>query len=272
VPDHTHTIDEVPDHDHDFNYTIEAHDHDVDLSDKYLQLTGRESTLGDFIVGYAGSDVGNVKIEGGPDVIQTDFIVDGSAGNDHTHAWPQDTADGVGNIEVDFVESDFNFVWPSDSALNNNITLRANIFENLSGGVTTSDDGGQEIIDTTTGTINSVDESKTSGTVNNQSTTPSTAQGSSHNHGVNYGIFEPGSEPDIDVEVKVDGNTVTTISNVSVGDEQNTPIDLKNELDDPVTGRYHDVELVPIDTGGGNNGRCRLSADIVQKIFIESKL
>jgi len=87
-----------------------------------------------------------------------------------------------------------------------------------------------------------------------------------------YGVFEPASEPDIDVEVYVDGNLVTTKNNVSVGDEITTPIDLKNDLSDPLTGTYHDIELKPVDTGGGNGGRCRLTADVVQKVFIESTL
>jgi len=97
-------------------------------------------------------------------------------------------------------------------------------------------------------------------------------EGGKHSHEMNYGIFEPSSEPDIDVEVYVDGSLVDTISNVSVGQEITSPIDLKEDLEDPLTGVYHDIELKPIDTGGGNQGRSRLSADITQKIFIESTL
>ena len=93
----------------------------------------------------------------------------------------------------------------------------------------------------------------------------SETQTSSNAGSPTYGIFEPSSEADVDVEVIVDGNTVTTINDVSVGDEINQTIDLKDELSDPVTGEYHDIELVP-------TGRCRLSADVVQKVFIESKL
>jgi len=103
---------------------------------------------------------------------------------------------------------------------------------------------------------------------------------SDHNHNINetsessgepeYGIFEPSSEPSVDVEVYVDGNLVTTVNNVSVGSEQATPIDLSQNLDTPIAGKYHDITLKPIDTGGGNNGRSRLNATVYQKVFINS--
>jgi len=83
--------------------------------------------------------------------------------------------------------------------------------------------------------------------------------------GPSYGIFEPGSEADVDVDIVVDGTTVTTVTGVSVGDEISDEIDLKNALSDPIAGEYHEVKLVP-------TGRCRLQADIFQKVFIESTL
>lgn len=103
-------------------------------------------------------------------------------------------------------------------------------------------------------------------------TTESTTSdvGSAHNHGLDHGIFEPNSEPDVDVKVVVDGNTVKTVSNVSVGQEITSPIDLKNDLSEPLTGEYHDIELIPVDTGGGNGGRSRLVANVTEKVFIES--
>jgi len=85
-----------------------------------------------------------------------------------------------------------------------------------------------------------------------------------------YGIFEPDSEPDIDVDVYVDAdgdfqnNTpVETITDLGVGQEVTDEIELKNDLDDPLTGTYHSIELVP-------TGRCRLQADVFKKVFIES--
>jgi len=86
-----------------------------------------------------------------------------------------------------------------------------------------------------------------------------------------YGIFEPSNEPDVDVGLIVDGNTVNTFSNVSVGDEIG-PVDVKSYLSTPLAGEYHEIKLVPVDTGGGNNGRCRLNTDVNGKIFIESTL
>lgn len=99
---------------------------------------------------------------------------------------------------------------------------------------------------------------------------------SSHSHDIiqddgTYGIFEPSTEPDIDVDLVVDGNTVTTFNNVSVGDEI-SPTGVVSQLSEPLAGEYHEIKLVPKDTGGGNDGRCRLSADITQKVFIESTL
>jgi hypothetical protein len=98
---------------------------------------------------------------------------------------------------------------------------------------------------------------------------------SEHQHNLlgeqDFGIFQPGSEPGIDVDVVVDGNTVKTISNVSVGDEIG-PIDVRPNLDTPLSGEYHEIKLVPKDTGGGNNGRSRFTVDVNGKIFIESTL
>lgn len=87
-----------------------------------------------------------------------------------------------------------------------------------------------------------------------------------------YGIFEPTSEPDVDVEVRVDGTLVETVNNVSVGDEITTPISLTGNLSEPVAGEWHDITLTPVDTGGGNNGRSGLNANVFSKVFIESKL
>lgn len=80
-----------------------------------------------------------------------------------------------------------------------------------------------------------------------------------------YGIYEPDSEGDVDVDVVVDGETVETITGVSVGEEYTDEISLRQHLSDPVAGSYHEVKLVPTD-------RCRLQADVFQKVFIESKL
>jgi len=86
-----------------------------------------------------------------------------------------------------------------------------------------------------------------------------------------FGIFQPDTEPDIDIDLVVDGNTVQTFTDVSVGDEVG-PIDVNTSLTDPVAGAYHEIKLVPKDIGGGNNGRCRLTTDVNGKIFIESTL
>jgi len=107
---------------------------------------------------------------------------------------------------------------------------------------------------------------------------------SSHNHNIDigtetstdsgapdYGIFEPSSEPDIDVDLVVDGTKVQTFNNVSVGDEID-PVRIEQELEDPLAGAYHDIELVPVDTGGGESGRCKLDATVYNKVFIESTL
>jgi len=86
-----------------------------------------------------------------------------------------------------------------------------------------------------------------------------------------YGIFQPNTEPAIDIDLVVDGNTVKTFNNVSVGDEIG-PIDVNTSLSEPLAGEYHEIKLVPKDAGGGENGRCRLNTDVNGKIFIESTL
>lgn len=110
-------------------------------------------------------------------------------------------------------------------------------------------------------------------TVTSQSGGGTTESSTSASSGApSYGIFEPGTEPSVDVEVRVDGNLVTTVSNVSVGDEVSTPIDLQGSMTEPIPGSHHTVSLTPVDTGGGNGGRSRLNATVFQKVFIESKL
>jgi len=86
-----------------------------------------------------------------------------------------------------------------------------------------------------------------------------------------YGIFEPDNEPEIDVELVVDGNSVQTFSNVSLGDEIG-PIDVQPQLSTPLAGEYHEIKLVPKDSGGGKDGRSRFTVDVNGKIFIESTL
>lgn len=98
-----------------------------------------------------------------------------------------------------------------------------------------------------------------------------TSETSGNSGAPSYGIFEPSSEPDVDVNVIVDGNTVTTINDLYVG-QTVSPIDIKSELSEPIAGKYHSVKLEPVDTGGGNGGRCRLNATVFNKVFVESKL
>jgi len=98
---------------------------------------------------------------------------------------------------------------------------------------------------------------------------------SEHSHDLlgeqDFGIFQPNTEPGIDVDVVVDGNIVKTVNNIFVGDEIG-PIDVQPYLDTPLAGDYHEIKLVPKDAGGGNNGRSRFTVDVNGKIFIESTL
>lgn len=79
-----------------------------------------------------------------------------------------------------------------------------------------------------------------------------------------YGIYEPAAEPTVDIDIVVDGTTVQTITDVGVGYESDV-IQLKEYLDDPLAGSYHDVNIVP-------TGMCRLQADISGQYFVESTL
>lgn len=263
-PEHSHTIDQIPDHDHDITIDIPDHSHDIE---NFLEGNGtaiRFSSDGQIPLDRQldGLTSARVEVVGAPDSISTTGISSGSAGDQHSHYWPQDTSAGEGTIEVDFTASDFDHthLYPPDDFLNTAIPCDL-LTTNNGEPPKTTEAGGSYFESTTTGTDNTPDTTETSQTALGTTTSETTQNSGSPN----YGIFEPSTEPDVDVEVKVDGNTVTTISSVSVGEERSTPIDLQSALSDPVTGEYHRIELVP-------TGQCRLSADVVQKVFIESKL
>jgi len=79
-----------------------------------------------------------------------------------------------------------------------------------------------------------------------------------------YGIFQESDEDDVDVTVKVDGEEVETLEDVSVGQEVTDEIRLEEDLSEPITGQWHSVELVP-------TGLTRLTANVLSKIYVESQ-
>lgn len=94
-----------------------------------------------------------------------------------------------------------------------------------------------------------------------------------HNTSLNYGMFRPGSENNVDIDVEIDGQIVDTVTDFGVGDTLNEPIRVEDHLDEPIAGEWHDIRLIPKERSGNNDdGLCRLSADIIQKVFIESTL
>ncbi len=266
---YTESTEEESQHTHEFEVDIPEHDHEVtiDIPDHTHQLGDLFTTrayiddpdFGETTKNISGSATFEAQDEGTDSVITSSVVDPNNIGKDHQHAafggdeFPFDLKLDITSIDT------LGVLWPESIYRGETLSFVMELdFSEESGQTTasgggyftspTTDDGGSEFISDTT------------------------QAGSAHSHGVNYGIFEPGSEPDIDVEVYVDGNLVTTINNVSVGDEITDPINLKNYLADPLTGQYHDIKLKPVDTGGGNNGRCKLSADIVEKVFIESTL
>ena len=80
-----------------------------------------------------------------------------------------------------------------------------------------------------------------------------------------YGIFEPNSEDPVDIEVLVNGEVVETIEGFSVGQEASSGVQLGEFLEEPIAGRWHDVEVRPSDL-------TRLNANIFKKVYIESTL
>jgi hypothetical protein len=85
----------------------------------------------------------------------------------------------------------------------------------------------------------------------------------SHDHPQEYGLFEPASEDPVDVDVVVDGSTVTTVQGVSVDEEISSPIDLTGALPSDPSGKFVTIKLVPTD-------RCRLNANLVNDFELSS--
>jgi len=82
-----------------------------------------------------------------------------------------------------------------------------------------------------------------------------------------YGISEPISGADTDVELTVDGNVVNTFNDVSLG-EQIGPVDVSDSLSDPVAGNYHVVKFETVSSPPEIN----LRVNTFSKFFTESKL
>jgi len=268
---HTHVIDDIPEHDHDIstipssetgeninsNVAVVAQDN-ILSNDPFVTANLFPSPTGTF---EGASIMFNISNQTGSTQDYTVTLKNESTG-DTLDLLGQTVSDGAG----------YTWVYNADSSeVSAGDTISATIDVGDIGTSTNSSVLGTAHLLTATNSSHS-HSGTTTDIQNTEQTTESTKAGSAHSHGVNYGIFEPSSEPDIDVEVNVDGNTVTTVNNVSVGEEVSSSINLQPYLSEPIAGRYHDIELVPIDTGGGNNGRCRLTADITQKVFIESKL
>jgi len=253
---HSHGFDiDIPDHDHDFSIDIPDHSHDFpSVVAAEIEFGSALDTI-ETISNDLGTGEGDLEISGLTGFVETQSVSSGSAGDDdHQHGWP--TSDSLPfTFSVDFGGSDLEHrhQWPdttqSDTTVITNIDFS---YEGLSSVA----DGGGEFISTSTDDGGGTFESETTDSAGEPE----------------YGIFEPDTEPDVDVEVRVDGTLVDTITDVSVGEEVDTPISIAEDLDEPITGKYHTVELKPVDTGGGNNGRTRLQANVVQKVFIESTL
>jgi len=219
--------------DHSHSFTLEDHTHDISFIPEHthnLSLEDHTHALGGVF------DNALLTITDTPDTLgsyRTSNTYNFQSDDDHFHTWPN------GNeLPIDF---------GAEFAFSNTATSGSS-----------SDIKGQ------TGDINVLSTTATSEAGGGTTTT-------TKNSGApTYGIFEPNSEPDIGVEVYVDAdgdfqnNTpVETITDLGVGQEVTDEIELKNDLDDPLTGAYHSIELVP-------TGRCRLQADVFKKVFIES--
>lgn len=263
---HSHNIDKIPDHAHDISVTTPSAAGDADTEISEYQLIPYSSSHVETL------DAPLVSGDGGY------LLVFWNLANSGNNSGPfegtrtirnQDT----GEVIVDDTSSVLYYVG------DNNVLMAAYVDSSDVEGDTIEfewdGNGGTGDMVWNYGAITVGDHEHSISDKTNTQNTPSTTEtsqaalgssSSSANSGVpTYGIFEPDTESDVDVEVKVDGNTVTTITDVSVGQEVSTPIDLTGALSDPVAGSYHTIELVP-------TGRCRISADVVQKVFIESKL
>jgi len=246
--DHSHSV-TVSHPSHSHSVTIPDHDHVIDLPDHTHEFT---------------FPFHDHQITDIPE--HTHTVFDAFSGTTTDKAInrsysPYESDGSLNSSTVYFAGDSDDDLYTSDQI---NLT-ESSVDTGSTGGFSDTSEGGGGIF-TTTGDGGGTTETSSAELGN------STSETTDNSGAPQYGIFEPVSEPNIDIEVRVDGNLVTTVSNVSVGQEQTTPIDLKPFLGDPLTGAYHDVELKPVDTGGGENGRCKLAADINQKVFIESTL
>jgi len=255
---HSHTIENIPDHSHDVEIDVTGHTHNLPTepfgaSVQFIGIIdapfGLEKPLADDIDWFNNDTIEFTSRE--DIIITTGVDPEGPAAGDsgHYHQWPSG-GDLPGELGINNSSRDH-----AHEVSLENFTYNTNIDISYDGIETTESDG-------------DIDVNIESDAQNTPDTTETTLSAGEPD----YGIFEPAGEPDIDVEVRVDGNLVETITDVSVGDEITNPIDLKNDLAEPLTGRYHDIELTPVNTGGGNNGRSRLVADVTEKVFIESTL
>ena len=276
---HDHTIDDIPNHTHDIDETTNNAASDADNNNPVDQApflsgggTFTDTLNSEFVDGDGAVIIAYMTVQNGAentDSIEGRVEIENTDTNDTLHEDPnngyttyapgdqrlyQAVQAGDGDIEDNDIKFTFEMADDSESG-----TVR------FSYGLMILGEHDHDI------NASSKVQNTPSTTETSQSALGSSSSSKSSGNPV-YGIYEPGGEPDVDVEVRVDGNLVTTISDVSVGEEITTPIDLKNDLADPLTGAYHDITLTPVDTGGGENGRSRLVADITQKVFIESRI
>jgi len=212
--------------DHSHSFTLEDHKHEINFIPEHthkLDLTKHTHDIGGV---FSNALLTITDLPEGSANYGTTVTDTDVVGTNHQHRWPD-----TGFLPLDF-GAEIAFANQATTQSSSDIKGQTGKIDVLSSTVTSKGGGG-----TTTTTQNSG--------------TPT------------YGIHEPNTEADVNVDVNVDGTTVTTVTDLAVGQEVTDEIELKNDLDDPLTGTYHSIELVP-------TGRCRLQADVFKKVFIES--
>jgi phage minor structural protein len=91
-----------------------------------------------------------------------------------------------------------------------------------------------------------------------------------HTHTIDYGIYEFNYLP-TQLTIKVDGNTVSTVSSLSGSDIDIIPYLSKDASGKINRGTFHTVEITPNTTANNPEGLARINASVIKQIFVQSR-
>ena len=252
------------DHSHDLTVNHPEHSHDVTHPSHSHDVTVAENLNSTIALYDPGStqDASSNTVSGTIEVIgpssgsfkgnQAAIKIYNKSGSSDDYDWQLEDSNGniLASESNETIGDDAGRTWNiplTENEVNNGETLTFKITDGVVGTDSSKGiQGGLYIILASRG-------SKTSSTSLGSNETSTKALGTTSSETTSdagspeYGVFKPVSENDVDVEVRVDGNLVTTETGVSVGQQISSPVDLDNDISEPVSGSWHKVELTPIE-------------------------